>query len=517
MQALENPLAESGASPHGFCTVAAIRAVEREGLARLPPGTLMARAAEALADEADRMLRRLAKGTAVVALVGPGANGADALLAALKLGQRGYPVGAHALVATIPSDADSRAVHQHWRSVHGEPAPLAAFACDAAIAPALVIDGLFGIGLARPLDGASAEVLERLASLDWPVLAVDVPSGIDPDTGAIVGGSSGVAARASVTVTMLADKPGLHTGEGIARAGRVRVAALGIAPPEPAGLAIDREWVRGLLAPRGANTHKGSFGTAMIVGGSKGMAGAALLAARGAQAVGAGKVIVASPEARPFDPAQPQLMSRCLGLSPSGVDGAFAGMTVVALGCGLGRSSAAADWLAAALDTAIPLVLDADALNLCADSATLAANLAARGREATTILTPHPLEAARLLGSSSAEVQASRIEVACRLARDLHSVVLLKGAGTVLAGPSGRWGIVLAGGPALATAGTGDVLAGVVAGMLCQNPDAFEAAGTAAWVHAAAGERWASTHPMQRGLSAAALVDQVTESINEIA
>src|SRR5690606_33512290 len=204
-------------------------------------------------------------------------------------------------------------------------------------------------------------------------------------------------------------------------------------------------------------------------------------------------------------------------LSPSGVEGAFAGMTVVAIGCGLGRSTSAADWLAAALDTELALVLDADALNLCAADAALVANLSARGFEAVTVLTPHPLEAARLLGTSVADVQATRIASACRLARELRGVVLLKGAGTVLAAPDGRWGIVRAGSPALATAGTGDVLAGVVAGMLCQNPDAFEAAGTAAWVHAAAGERWAEAHPMQRGLSAAALANLVTESIDEIA
>ncbi|MFA7503877.1 MAG: NAD(P)H-hydrate dehydratase [Burkholderiaceae bacterium] len=501
---------------HGFCTIQSIRALERAALARLPAGTLMARAAQAVADEADRMLRRLPAGMPVLALVGPGANGADALLAVLELGRRGYRASAHALSDAIPADPDSRHVHQRWRDAHGQPAPIAGFEYEDA-GPALVIDGLFGIGLARPLDGVAAEALRRIADLGWPLLAVDVPSGIDPDTGAIVGGASGVAASAVATVTMIADKPGLHTGEGIARSGRVRVADLGLAPPAPAGIAIDHGWVRGHLSPRGANTHKGSFGTAMIVGGSPGMEGAALLAARGAQAAGAGKTIVASPEGRPFDPAQPQLMSRCLGLSPSGVEGAFAGMTALAIGCGLGRSDAAAAWLAAALDSAIPLVLDADALNLCADDPALAANLAARSLEAVSILTPHPLEAARLLGTSVAEVQSARIDAACRLARDFRSVVLLKGAGTILADPTGRWGIVRAGSPALASAGTGDVLAGVVAGMLCQNPDAFAAAGTAAWVHGTAGERWAASHPMQRGLSAAALVEFLTESIDEIA
>ncbi len=509
-------MAASAAPPSGFCTVEGIRSVEREALARLPAGTLMDRAAQALADEADRMLRHLPPATPVLALAGPGGNGADALLAALKLGERGYPVGAHALLDAVPDDPGCADVHRRWRSRHGDPAPITAIAGNEAPA-ALVIDGLFGIGLARPVGGAAAAALERIARLGWPVLAVDVPSGIDADTGAIVGGPSALAARATTTVTMIADKPGLHTGEGIGHAGRVRVASLGLEPPAPAGIAIDHDWARGRLAPRGRNTHKGSFGTAMIVGGSPGMEGAALLAARGAQAAGAGKVIAASPEGRPFDPGQPQLMSRCLGLSPSGVDGAFAGMSVVALGCGLGRSAPAAHWVAAALDTELPLVLDADALNLCAVDATLGASLSARGCEATTVVTPHPLEAARLLGASVADVQSARIASACRLARDFRAIVLLKGAGTVLAAPDGRWGIVRAGSPALATAGTGDVLAGGVAGLLCQHPDAFEAAGFAAWAHAAAGERWAASHPMQRGLSAATLAELVTESIDEVA
>lgn len=509
-------MADPASTSPGFCTLEAIRLIEREALARLPAGTLMERAARAVADEADRILRCLPRATPVVALAGPGANGADALLAALKLEERGYAVRAHALSDRIPDDRASAEVHRRWRERHGDPAPFAGLATEGT-PPALVIDGIFGIGLARPVEGEAANALRRIERVGWPVLAVDVPSGVDPDTGAIVGGPKAVAARAIATVTMIADKPGLHTGDGIAHAGRVVVASLGIEPPSPAGLSIDRDWARGRLAHRARNTHKGSFGTAMIVGGSPGMEGAALLAARGAQAAGAGKVIAAAPQGRPFDPGQPQLMSRCLGLSPSGVEGAFSGMTVVALGCGLGRSDAAAGWVAAALDTELPLVLDADALNLCAERSALAANLAARGAQAATVLTPHPLEAARLLRASVAEIQASRIEAACRLAKDYRSVVLLKGAGTVLAAPDGRWGIVRAGGPALATAGTGDVLAGVVAGMLCQDPDPFEAAGLAAWAHAAAGERWGEAHPMQRGLSAARLPDLVTESIDEIA
>ena len=509
-------MAEPASPSRGFCRLEGIRAVERDALARLPAGTLMARAARAVADEADRILRRLPPATPTSAIAGPGANGADALLAALELGERGYRVGAHALSATIPADRDSAEVHRRWRGRHGDPAPLEALVVDGRT-PALVIDGLFGIGLARPVEGAAAEALRRIEESGWPVLAVDVPSGIDADTGAIVGGPSAIAARAVATVTMIADKPGLHTGDGIAHAGRVVVASLGIEPPTPAGVSIDRDWARGRLAPRARNSHKGSFGTVMIVGGSPGMEGAALLAARGAQSAGAGKVIAAAPRGRPFDPGQPQLMSRCLGLSPSGTEGAFSGMSVVALGCGLGRSTAAADWVAAALDTELPLVLDADALNLCAGDSTLAASLSARGAQAVTVLTPHPLEAARLLGTSVGEIRSSRIDAACRLARDLRSVVLLKGAGTVLAASDGRWGIVRAGSPALASAGTGDVLAGVVAGLLCQHPDPFGAAGIAAWAHAAAGERWAAIHPMQRGLSAATLAELVTESIDEIA
>lgn len=510
----------ANARGHGLCRIADIRAVERAALARLAPGTLMERAAQAVAAEAERLLRALPAGTEVRVLAGPGANGADALLAALRLGQAGYRTRAWSLGADLPADADSAAVHRRWRAAHGAPAALAGFAQDAGTSRALVLDGLFGIGLARPVAGAAAAALAHAARAGWPVLAVDVPSGIDADTGAIVGGPAGAASRAVATVTMIADKPGLHTGEGRAHAGRVIVAGLDAGPVAAAGVAIDADWMRGRLGRRGANTHKGSFGTVMIVGGAAGMEGAALLAGRGAQAAGAGRTIVASPETRPFDPGQPQLMSRQLVPDrppPAAVRQAFDGVTTLVAGCGLGRSGSATAWLAAALDADCPLVLDADGLNLCAASPELARALAGRtGRGAATVLTPHPLEAGRLLGRPAADIQADRIAAACELAQRFRAVVLLKGAGTVLAGPDGDWGIVTAGGPALASAGTGDVLAGVTGALLGQHPEPFAAAGMAAWLHADAGDRWTARHPGERGLAAARLAELVTEAIDAI-
>lgn len=505
-------MTEIESSSRGFCTIARIRRVEREALARLPAGTLMARAAAAVAHEAERILRGMPPASTVIALAGPGANGADALLAALILNERGYAVQGCCLVTALPADRDARAVHERWHSVHGPPLSLAQLTAIDARQPVLVLDGLFGIGLARPLAGEALAALVQVDARGWPVLAVDVPSGIDADTGAVVGGANGSALRARATVTMIADKPGLHTGAGLAHAGRVHVATLGLHLTAADGIAIDRDWVRTRLRPRAPDTHKGSFGTAMVLGGAAGMEGAALLAARAAQAIGAGKVIVASPEVRPFDPAQPQLMSRHLGSRPAA--SAFAGVTAMAIGCGLGLSTAAGAWLGAALESTIALVLDADALNQCARDAALAAKLEQRQAQATSVLTPHPLEAARLLGTTTAAVQGNRLAAAQALATRFGCQVLLKGAGTVLASPGGRWGIVRAGGPALASAGTGDVLAGAVAGLLCQRHCGLEAAAIGAWVHGAAGDLWSARHPQQRGLSAAALSSLLTEAIN---
>jgi hydroxyethylthiazole kinase-like uncharacterized protein yjeF len=490
-----------------------VRTIERQWIDALGGGVLMDRAAAAVADAAATIARGLARATPIVALVGPGNNGGDALLALAKLRDRGFPVSALALSRQPPTAEDALAVWRQWHAAGGSVDPLDALPRWLERRP-IVLDGLFGIGLGRALSGDAAQAVEQLnASLSAAagrVLAVDVPSGIDANRGTVVGGSAGVAVRATLTVTMIADKPGLHTGAALDHVGELRVAGLGLDladAPAADGELFALAQARAMSRPRARDSHKGSYGSVLVVGGATGTTGAALMAARGAQCAGAGKVYIASPDERVFDPAQPQLMTRAIDASPDGLD-------AVCIGCGLGQSEAARHVLERALRWPLPLVIDADALNLLSEEPALARRLAAR--RAPGVLTPHPLEAARLLGCSAGEVQADRPAAALAMARRYGAVALLKGAGTVVAAPGARLAIVGSGSPALATAGTGDVLAGAIAALLAGGLDAHSAARLGAWLHGCAGDLWQRRHPCGTGLSAARLPEMLIDALDAL-
>jgi hydroxyethylthiazole kinase-like uncharacterized protein yjeF len=263
--------------------------------------------------------------------------------------------------------------------------------------------------------------------------------------------------------------------------------------------------VAGLLPARPRDSSKGRFGSVVIVGGARGMAGAALLAARGAQASGAGKVSIISPDDPVFDPGQPQLMSRpaSAGFGPA---------KVLVTGCGLGTGPESCKLFEQAVGQALAQVLDADALNLLSMQ-----TLPTGPRHAPTVLTPHPLEAARLLGTDVAAIQADRIASAREIARRWDALTVLKGAGTVIAAADGRWAILESGGPALASAGSGDVLAGVIGGLMAQSLGAWDAAVLGCWAHAAAADTWSSASRWPAGLSAAALPDLVRSALSSLA
>jgi hydroxyethylthiazole kinase-like uncharacterized protein yjeF len=257
-----------------------------------------------------------------------------------------------------------------------------------------------------------------------------------------------------------------------------------------------------LAQPRRRDTHKGTYGNVAVVGGGRGMVGAALLAARAALHLGAGRVYVdalGAPELS-VDPLQPELMFRAAAQLDD--------LQALVVGCGLGTDAAARAACALALSRAVPLVLDADALNLVAADAALRTALAAR--TAPTVLTPHPLEAARLLGTGAAEVQRDRLGAARALARQSAAIVLLKGAGSVVAAADGRSAINPTGSPALATAGTGDVLAGMLGALLAQGHDAWTATLGAAWLHGRAGEYG------DAGLVASAVAPRAAEALRAL-
>ena len=480
-----------------------LRQHEAQALAAHQPGVLMARAAAAVARTARGLARALPRGTPILALIGPGNNGGDALLAIRMLRDLGLPAHPCFHDRRPPDAGDAAAVHAAWMAHGGERPTLEALAGLLAAAPrALLIDGLFGIGLARPIAGDAALAIDRIADTGQPVLAVDIPSGLDADRGTIVGGSAGRVLPATRTVSFLADKPGLRTGLGPALAGVIDLDDLGVVcEPQPGdGERLDTLAAAKRVRPRPRISHKGSFGAVLVLGGEPGMRGAALLAAGAAQAVGAGKTWVASPGGNAFNPAQPQLMSRAF-------DDDARGATAVVIGCGLGRSQQAADRLGQVIADPLPCVIDADALNLIAADASLRTALASRRTAA--VLTPHPLEAARLLACDVGLVQADRVARARELARDTASIVLLKGAGTVIACPAGRWAINTTGSAALAVGGSGDVLAGLIGGLLAQGYDAWDAACLGAWLHGHAGDRWHREHPHGAGLDPVHLIDQL--------
>ena len=579
-------------TPAWVLDLATIRRLEGRWLDETEPGELMACAGAAVARVAMAMWKNLPAHAPVILLVGPGNNGGDALVAGRILRRAGLAVWAAGMpgLDTMPPEAeDARAAWEAWQAdgqvIHGfeqvadwlwpdgdAPDEDASAGDDGDVPlaePALIIDGLFGIGLTRPLAGRVAGLVRRVNRARVPVLAIDVPSGLDADRGAPVGGADAPVMQARQTVTMIADKPGLHTGAGLRHAGRVWVAPLSDLPLEAELDALEHDLpsvlltaslAAALLPARARDAHKGNGGDVLVVGGRLGMAGAARLAAQGAAGAGAGRVWIAveveaslqtgaaedagepwpeddvqeevaadvgvleadvpvpipddeandGPDVQweasgkaqqPVDPLHPEIM-RFVWDADAALPGAA---PVLVVGCGLGQDETAQQWLDHALASQAPLVIDADALGLLTEAP----------EAPCSILTPHPLEAARLLGVSVADVQADRPACARALAARFEAVAVLKGAGTVVAAPDGRLAINTSGHPVLATAGTGDVLAGTIAALLAGllragcPPDeaAWQAACAGVWLHGRAGECLARRQG-PRGVPAGALPGQ---------
>jgi hydroxyethylthiazole kinase-like uncharacterized protein yjeF len=456
-----------------------VREIEAAAQAASPVPTLMERAGLAAADRAEAVMAAIAGAPrAVLVVAGPGNNGGDAFEVAALLKRRFHRVDALFLGERAKLSRDAAAALARCESAGG--ALLGRFPEDAARRYRLIVDGLFGIGLARPLDGRYAAAVGHINGCGVPVLALDVPSGINADTGAVMG----AAVRAAHTLTFIALKPGVLTLDGPDHCGELAVDALGLdveALLEPAGRLLSCESVAAALAPRPRNFHKGNAGNVTILGGAAGMAGAALLAGRAALGCGAGRVYVGllDGNAPGIDPLQPELMLRRAAEAP--LDDA-----VIAAGPGLGQGGEARALLDRLLRCAAALVLDADALNLIAAHEELASLATSRG--APTLMTPHPAEAARLLGTRTAEVQSHRVEAALALASRYRAIVALKGNGTVVAATDGRWWINPSGHPGMASAGMGDALTGMVASLMAQGAAPAAALTAGVWLHGAAGD-----------------------------
>lgn len=437
----------------------------------------------------------------VLVLAGPGNNGGDAWVAALELQQRGIEiclVSASTAQSLPPDAAAARARYLAAGLPVEDDIPIAE-------TWSLIIDGLFGIGLTRAPGDPYATWIGRINAFDGPVLALDVPSGLDADTGR----AFSPCVRATHTLTFIGGKPGLLTGDGPDLCGELRVAALDLTPAEkPDGRVVTREDFAVHLKRRAKNTHKGTFGSVGVLGGSRGMLGAALLAGRAALKLGAGRVYLGllDPDAPGLDPLQPELMLRRANALLS------ADLRALACGPGLGQSGEALRLLEQAIRAPLPLVLDADALNLLASDGRLEGHLYTR--IAPVILTPHPAEAARLLACSVSDVQRDRVAAATRLACATGACVVLKGCGSIVALPDGRWWINTTGNPGMATAGMGDVLTGLIAALLAQGWPAEAATLAGVHLHGAAADRLVASGIGPVGLTAGEVIDAARAVFN---
>lgn len=462
----------------------------------------------------------------VVGLVGSGNNGGDTLVALAQLAQAGWQAKAYCVKRKTKDDE----LVQRFLDAGGEiilaeeddeSDSLAACLETADI----LLDGLLGTGIQLPLKPEIANLLfaaqSILASLDEPplIVAVDCPSGVDCDTGA----SADETLPADLTVTMACVKQGLLRFPAFDLVGELDVVDIGLPADLPVLTSIPRfvpdfEWVADQLPPRPSDAHKGTFGTALIAAGSVNYTGAAYLSAKAAYRVGAGLVTLAVPS--PLHAALAGGLPEVTWLPLPHKNGfvARAGaisvaqnlgrVTALLVGCGFGLEEITKDFIAKLLEAKLPpLVVDADGLKLLAQIPDWHAKL-----PALTVLTPHPGEMSVLTGLSKDDIQNNREFVAEKYAKEWGHIVVLKGAFTVVAAPDGRTAVLPFASAALARAGTGDVLAGIIVGLRAQGVDAFEAAAAGAWIHAQAG----LTALSEVGSAASVLAGDVLDCVNDV-
>jgi NAD(P)H-hydrate epimerase len=470
------------------------RAIEEHGIAGYE---LMTRAGHATLD-ALRAMWPAARSVAV--LCGPGNNGGDGYVVARVARAMGWRVRVVSTADPAGMRGDARRACEDFAAAGGHVEPWSPAVLEADV----IVDAIYGTGLGREVDDVAATMLAAANACGRPVVAVDVPSGLHADTGAVLG----IAARARLTVSFIGRKVGCYVGAGPEHAGRLVFDDLGVtaavrAGLEPVARLLDETDVTAVLPRRPRTAHKGDHGHVLVVGGGPGMPGAARLAGESALRAGAGLVTVAvHPDNAGSLAARPELM--CVPAPDAAALGpALSRATVVAVGPGLGRSTWGRELLDAVLASGRPAVVDADALNLLA---------AAPRRNDAWVLTPHPGEAARLLGCGTAEVQRDRLAAARALQSRFGGTVVLKGAGTLVQPPAGTPLLCDRGNPGMGTGGMGDVLTGVIAGIASQCGDPALAAAAGVFVHAQAGDLAARRG--ERGLLAGDVVDQLRACVN---
>jgi ADP-dependent NAD(P)H-hydrate dehydratase / NAD(P)H-hydrate epimerase len=486
-------------------------AIEQQGVAGLD---LMERAGAGVA----RAVEALAVDGPLAVVCGKGNNGGDGLVAARLLREAGWEV---VVVCVAPAQELSGDARTNLDRLPGD-APVAFGDATRALDGATVIvDALLGTGFAGEPHGLTADAIDALNGSRAAVVAVDVPSGVDASTGAVAART----VRAATTVTFHSAKPGLWINPGKSRAGDVQVIDIGIprGAPSQATVGLIADDVRRLLPRRGPGSTKFASGQVVVAGGSRGLAGAPQMAARASMRAGAGYVIACAPRSLQdviAGAGTPELMTRGVaelegGLCPAAVADVLASVRpdgALALGPGLGRGDGAVAFareLAGA--TQAPMVLDADGLNAHAGRL---GDLA--GRSSPTILTPHAGELARLLELDSEQIERERLRHARAAAEQAGCVVVLKGDDTLVALPNGVVAVSQGGSPALATAGTGDVLTGVLAALLAQRLQAFQAACAGVWLHACAGRLAARRQGAAEGVIATDVIEALPAARQEL-
>ncbi len=472
-------------------------AIDNHGLG---DGILMQRAGKAACD----LLRhRWPRARAITIICGPGNNGGDGYVLASLARSEGLTVSVLCLGDLSKQHGDALKARQTYEKHGGE---VTAYTGELPSGQDVVVDALFGTGIEREAQGLWAQAIEAINNSALPVLSLDIASGLHADSGRVLG----CAVRASATISFICLKAGMFTADGPDCCGHISFENLGVPPSvtdsvAPFARRISRNRLASLLPRRRRNTHKGESGRVLLIGGGPGMSGAVRLAAEAVLYSGAGLVTVATcPEhAAHISAARPELIV-CGVSSADQLRSLIKTVDVIAIGPGLGCTDWARQLMATVMEADSPRVLDADALNLLAQDAASNNNW---------ILTPHPGEAATLLGSTSGAIQQNRFVAADEVVQRFGGVCVLKGAGTVIA--DGRARLVCdCGNPALSTAGSGDLLTGVIASFLAQGLEPIDAAAAAVWVHGHAADMLATEG--QRGWLASDFLPLIRDAVHQL-
>jgi NAD(P)H-hydrate epimerase len=489
-------------SPSVLYSAAQVRALDAYAIAQGTDGyTLMRRAAEA----ALRAMRsRWPTAMRIAIVTGGGNNGGDGYVLARFAQAAGLSAAVLAAVAPEALRGDALRACEDFRASGGR-----ILAYEAALLGAtdVIVDALLGTGLHEPVRPDLAQAIHAINACDRPVFSLDLPSGLNADSGAVMG----AAVSADCTISFVALKTGLFLGAGPDHVGRLIFDDLELSPPDelrfrPLLQRLSEGEIARALPPRGRAANKGDFGRVLIVGGGPGMPGAVRLAGESCLRVGAGLVTVATARdnLNAVVAGRPELIVHAVE-EAAALEPLLGSADVVAVGPGLGQSTWAASLLESVLGCGKPLLIDADALNLLAKSA--------RPAPARSVLTPHPGEAGRLLGSNAAAIQSDRMAALHALqARHPGSVIVLKGAGTLIGAEGQIPGICERGNPAMAAPGMGDVLTGVIAGILAQCRDPWQAACAGVLAHALGGDELARDR--SRGILALELAEAISRWVN---